>query len=233
MVTIACKSAYFGFSWLLVKWVIKILQSCFYPFVTISTFLRSLIILSEKQVLKHLSVNWSSQRDSDPQPTHYKWVALPIELWKHGRWSRGLEPPQGRITICWTDQLSYDHSSRGRTWTYNLMINRKLRFELKYLPIVQCITYATFAQSSAPPIELHGNICLAFQILFSPNLYKYIRSDIHALSNSIMGFRTHSMSPESNFSSTTHKGCFIIFIPHDTSCGLVQTRGIEPLASSL
>ena len=34
-----------------------------------------------------------------------------------------------------------------------------------------------------------------------------------------MGYRTHFKWLDSHFRSPTLKGCFIIFIPHDTSCG--------------
>ena len=50
---------------------------------------------------------WSSVTDLNPQPTHYKCVALPIELTEHMATPAGLEPATSCVTGKRTDQLYY------------------------------------------------------------------------------------------------------------------------------
>lgn len=62
--------------------------------------------------------------------------------------------------------------------------------------------------------------CLAAPVMPSvSDTFQSDKSPIHAQSVSIMGYRTHFKWLDSHFISPTLKGCFIIFIPHDTSCG--------------
>ena len=56
------------------------------------------------------------------------------------------------------------NNSRGRIRTCDLLINQKLRFELKSLTIGQHITYAISAQSVALPLNYSGRILLLLRL---------------------------------------------------------------------